>query len=137
RYGPASRFEVEVPFAAVLPAGGLTAGANWERGYNITLEPPQGTGEKYAAVQHYACKSVAENAAAVTVTTDLKAPPAAAADRVPLLDKLTEGEVLFDLANGRMHRAVLRVDKELKDYMGEGSNYRVQSSYVEQYVGDK
>jgi hypothetical protein len=137
RYGPASRFEVEVPFAAVLPAEGLTAGGAWERAYSITLEPPQGTGEKYAAVQRYTCKGVAGNAATVTVTTELKSPPEAAADRVPLLDKLTEGEVVFDVGNGRMHRAVLRVDKELKDYMGAGSNYHVQSSYVEQYVGDR
>ncbi len=137
RYGPASRFEVEMPFAAVLPAEGLAAGGAWERAYNITLEPPQGTGEKYAAVQRYSCKSVTGNAGTVAVTTELKAPPEAAADRVPLLDKLTEGEVVFDLGNGRMHRAVLRVDKELKEYMGAGSNYHVQSSYVEQYVGDR
>jgi hypothetical protein len=137
RYGPASRFEVEVPFVAVLPAEGLTAAGSWDRGFNITLEPPQGTGEKYAAVQHYTCKSVAGNAAVVAMTTELKTPPAAAADRLPLLDKLTEGEVVFDLGTGRMHRAVLKVDKELKDYMGEGSNYHVQSNYVEQYVGDR
>jgi hypothetical protein len=126
-----------MPFAAVLPPEGLTAGGSWDRNYNITLEPPQGTGEKYAAVQHYTCKSVVENAAVVALTTELKTPPAAAADRVPLLDKMTEGEILFDVGNGRMHRAVLKVDKELKDYMGEGSNYHVQSSYVEQYVGDR
>jgi hypothetical protein len=137
RYGPASRYEVELPFAAVLPAEGLAAGASWERAYNIVLEPPQGTGEKYAAVQRYTCKNMAGNAATVTFTTDLKAPPAATADRVPLLDKMIEGEVVFDLTAGRMHRAVLRVDQELKDYMGEGSRYHLQSSYTEQFVGDR
>jgi hypothetical protein len=137
RYGPASRFEVELPFAAVLPEKGLAPGASWERPYNITLEPPQGTGEKYAAVQHCTCKSVEGNAGVVAFTTALKAPPEALPDRIPLLDKLTEGEVVFDLGAGRMHRAVLRVDQELKDYMGQGSNYHVQTSYVEQYIGDR
>jgi hypothetical protein len=135
--GPASRYEVELPFAAVLPAEGLAAGASWERAYNIVIEPPQGTGEKYAAVQRYTCKNIAGNAATVAFTTDLKAPPEAAADRVPLLDKLIEGEVLYDLGNGRMHRAVLRVDKELKDHAGPGSLFHIQTSYVEQYVGDR
>jgi hypothetical protein len=135
--GPASRYEVELPFAAVLPAEGLAAGTSWERAYNIVLEPPQGTGEKYAAVQRYTCKNIAGNAATVTFATDLKAPPEAAADRVPLLDKLIEGEVLYDLGNGRMHRAVLRVDKELKDHTGPGSLFHIQTSYVEQYVGDR
>ncbi len=137
RYGPASRYDVELPFAAVLPAEDLAAGAAWERAYNIVLEPPQGTGEKFAAVQRYTCKNLTGNAATVAFTTDLKAPPEVPADRVPLLDKLIEGEVVFDLATGRMHRAVLRVDREVKDYMGEGSVFRIQSSYVEQYVGDR
>jgi hypothetical protein len=137
RYGPASRFEVELPFAAVLPAEGLAAGLSWERPYQITLEPPQGTGEKYPALQRYACKGVADNLATVAVTTELKSPPEAAADRLPLLDKLVEGEVVFDVAAGRMHRAAFRVDRELKGYMGEGSSYRFQSTYVEQYTGDR
>jgi hypothetical protein len=136
-YGPASRFEVEVPFAAVLPTGALTPGVSWERPYNITLEPPQGTGEKYAAVQNCTCKSVEGNAATVAFTTVLKTPPEALPDRVPLLDKLIEGEAVFDLAAGRMNRAAYRVNQELKDYMGEGSIFHVRSSYVEQYAGDR
>jgi hypothetical protein len=53
------------------------------------------------------------------------------------LDKLIEGEVVFDLAAGRMNRAAYRVNQELKDYMGEGSIFHVRSSYVEQYAGDR
>jgi hypothetical protein len=137
RYGPASRFEVEVPFAAVLPAEPLAAGLTWERPFQITLEPPQGAGEKYAAVQRYACKGVDGNLATFTLATALKSPPEAAADQLPLLDKLTEGEVVFDVAAGRLHRAALRVDREVKAYMGEGSSYHIQSSYLEQYAGDR
>ena len=33
-------------------------GLAWQREYKITLSPPLGTGEKYDAVQKYACKSV-------------------------------------------------------------------------------
>jgi hypothetical protein len=137
RYGPASRFEIELPFAATLPAAPLENGLTWDRNYQITLEPPQGTGEKYAAVQHYACKSVAGNAATLSVTTEVKAMPEALADRIPFLDKIPEGEILFDLGNGRLHRAVLKVDKELKGHMGENSSYRFQSSYVEQLIADR
>jgi hypothetical protein len=137
RYGPASRFEIELPFAAVLPEGGLGAGKAWERAFQITLEPPQGTGEKYAAVQRYACKNVADNLATVSLTTALKTPPEAAADLMPLLDKMPEGEVVFDQASGRMVKATLHIEKELKGHMGEKSTYKLQSNYVEQYVGDR
>jgi hypothetical protein len=137
RYGPSSRFELEVPFTAVLPEDGLAAGKAWERPFQITLEPPQGTGEKYDAVQRYSCKGVADNQATVTLATTLKSPPAAAADLMPLLDKLPEGEVVFDLASGRMMKATLRVEKDIKGHMGAGSSYKVQSTYTENYVGDR
>ncbi len=137
RYGPASRFEIELPFAAVLPEDGLAANKAWERTYQITLEPPQGTGEKFAAVQRYACKSVADNLATVSLTTALKNPPEAAADLMPLVDKLPEGEVVFDLATGRMMKATLHVEKDLKGHAGAKSSYKVQSDYVEQYIGDR
>jgi hypothetical protein len=137
RYGPASRFEIELPFAAVLPAEAVKQGLAWDRNYQITLEPPQGTGEKYAAVQHYVCKGVQGNGATFTFTTEVKGLPEAQADQMPFLDKMPEGEVLFDLGNGRLHRAAFKVDRELKDHMGAKSSYRFQSSYVEQLIGDR
>jgi hypothetical protein len=137
RYGPASRFDVELPFAAVLPAESMKEGLAWDRKYQITLEPPQGTGEKYAAVQHYTCKSVQGNGALFTVATEVKALPDAMGDRVPFLDKMPEGEVVFDLGNGRLHKAVFKVNQELKGHMGDKSSYRFQSSYVEQLIADR
>jgi hypothetical protein len=137
RYGPASRFEIELPFAAVLPAEAMKEGLVWDRKYQITLEPPQGTGEKFAALQRYTCKSVQGNGATFSVATEVKGLPEALADQVPFLDKMPEGEVLFDLGNGRLHRAAFKVDKELKGHMGEKSRYRFQSNYVEQLVGDR
>jgi hypothetical protein len=137
RYGPASRFEVELPFAAVLPAEAMKEGLAWDRNYQISLEPPQGTGEKYAAVQHYTCKSVQGNGALFTLTTEVKGLPEATADRVPFLDKMPQGEVVFDLGNGRLHKAVFKVNQELKGHMGDKSSYRFQSSYVEQLIADR
>jgi hypothetical protein len=137
KFGPPSRFESDLPFLAVLPAANLKQGAAWERSYQITLEPPQGTGEKYAAVQHYRCTAVGGGQATLAVTTELKAPPEAAADRVPLLQSQPAGEVVFDLRAGRLHSASLKVDQEVKGHQGEGSVYRFQSAYTEQYVGER
>jgi hypothetical protein len=36
-----------------------------------------------------------------------------------------------------MKSATVRIDKELKDYQGAGSSYRLQSRYTEEYVGGK
>jgi hypothetical protein len=136
RHGPASRFDIELPFVALLPAM-FEPEKSWDREYTITLEPPQGTGEKYPAVQHYIAKALSGSQATIAVTTALKSPPEAAADQMPLLDKLPEGEVVFDLAAGRLQKATLHVNKEIKNHMGEGSTYQVQSDYSEEYAGDR
>lgn len=137
KFGTASKYKNEMPFAGVLPSEALRAGMAWDHGYQITLDPPLGTGEKFDAVQHYACKSVAGNKATITLATELKSQPAAVGDRVPLLQWQNEGELVFDLEAGRLAGASLRIDKELKGHQGEGSSYRFQSQATEQYVGDR
>ncbi len=136
KFGPASRYESELPFAAVLPAEGLRTGQKWNRTYNLTLDA-QGTGEKYPAVQHYTCKSATDSGAVVAMTTELKSLPEAVLDRVPLLQKQAEGEIVFDLAAGRFQKAALKTEKELKGFSGEDSVIRVSGTYVEEYVGDR
>jgi hypothetical protein len=134
KYGSPSRFECDLPFVFTLPDEGLREGLRWERAYHVTLEPPQGTGEKYAAAQQYVCKGVSGNLATVALTTALKAMPESVADRVPLLQMQPEGEVVFDVQAGLFRSARLRIDKELTGYEGENSSYRFQSTYTEEYV---
>jgi hypothetical protein len=136
KFGPASRYENELPFVGVLPADGPKDGQEWQRDYKITLEPPSGTGEKYDAVQKYVCKSAADGLMTAMMTTDLKATPAAA-EQAPLLQLLPAGEVVFDLKAGRLKSAALKIDKEVKGHQGEGSSYHVQVTYNEEYIGDR
>jgi hypothetical protein len=133
--GHASRYESDPPFALTLPEEAVQAGGGWERAYAITLEPPVGTGEKYQAVQKYACKKAEDGVLTLGLTTELKTKPDALADQEPLLEKQTEGEIVFDATTGRLRSARLTVEKELKDHQGEGSSYKIQSTYVEQQVG--
>ena len=55
----------------------------------------------------------------------------------PLLQMQPEGQVIFDTKEGRLRQATLRIEKELKGHQGEGSSYHFQSTYTEEYVGDK
>jgi hypothetical protein len=137
KYGTASRFESDLPFVFTLPDAALAQGQRWERAYQITLDPPHGTGEKYAAVQQYACKGVAGLLATVVLTTAMKTMPESVADRVPLLQMQPEGEVVFDVQAGILRSAKLRIDKELTGYEGDKSSYRFQSRYTEEYVAGR
>jgi len=135
KFGAPSRFEHEPPLAVTLPVVALQAGQRWERPFTITLDPPQGTGEKHPAVQQFVCKSVAAGQATIQFTTSLKSLPPAVGDQVPLLQFRPEGEVIVDVQQGLMKKAQLKVEKELKGHQGEDSVYLLKSSYVEEYVG--
>lgn len=137
KQGPASRFESEPPFVLHLPAHIPELGQTWQRAYHITLEPPQGVGEKFNATQTYAYQGTKDGCVRIGLSTSIAKPPQSLADRVPLLQAQPEGEVLFDARAGRLQAATLRIDKELKDHQGPGSSYRFQSKYVERYVGDR
>jgi hypothetical protein len=136
-FGPASRYESQLPFQLVLPETEPKVGDYWQRAYKITLEPPQGTGQKYEASQRYTCKAVAADSATIALTTTLQTMPDALLDRVPLLRDQPEGEIVFDTRSGLMRSARLVIDKELKDHQGEGSNYHFHSTYTEEYTGTK
>jgi hypothetical protein len=137
KYGSASKFESDLPFKMVLPGAEVKAGSAWEHKYKITLEPPQGTGEKYDAKQSYTCDSIKEDAAVVSFKTAILNPPESVADQRPLLRSQTEGSVVFDVKLGHLKSARVVIDKELKGYQGEGSSYRLRSTYTEEYAGDK
>jgi hypothetical protein len=135
KYGSPSQFESNLPFVLALPGEAPQPGQGWERAYHITLDPPDGTGEKYDAVQRYVCKAVTNGTATIGLTTTVKMPPESALDRVPLLQLQPEGEVIFDVPSGTLRAAKLKIEQELKNHQGEGSSYRYQSTYSEEYVG--
>ncbi len=134
KFGSASRFENELPFHVVLPAQTPDVNQGWQRNYQITLEPPQGTGEKFAAVQRCTCKSIDEATLVVSFKTELQNPPEAKADSIPLLQFQPEGEATFDRATGRLKLATREIVRELKDHEGPGTSYRFESKYREELV---
>src|SRR6266852_3518898 len=96
KQAPASRFESELPFLVLLPAAPLQAGSAWERAYQVTLEPPQGTGEKFDAVQKYICQKIDGAAVTIAISTTIKNVPASPLNQVPLLEMQPAGEMVFD-----------------------------------------
>lgn len=122
-----SAFENELPFIGVLPAGDIKPGISWQREFKITLAPPLGTGEKYDAIQRFICKSINDGKAIVTLTTELKEKPKAAADLIPLWQMLPKGELIWDIKLGRLKSAVLNVDEKLDGVEGNGSSSKFSS----------
>jgi hypothetical protein len=137
KVGPAARFATELPFKITLPDAGPKPGESWDRAYTIRLDPPLGTGEKYAAVQKYTCQEPKSGFLTVGLGTQIKDMPTQAADQIPLLPLTAEGTLFFHASSGRYYAARLKIEKELKDHQGEGSSYRFASTYVEDLVPER
>jgi hypothetical protein len=130
--GPANRYESELPFGLTLPATAVTAGQAWARDYHITLDPPLGTGTKYAAWQKFTCAKVADGLATFNMETGLVKSPENKLEYLPLVQKQPQGEVVFDVQRGRLHLVRLVIDRQILEHQGPGSSYRFQSTYTEQ-----
>jgi hypothetical protein len=131
--GSTNQYESDPPFVLRLPAQPLTMGQAWERFYQITLDPPLGTGEKIPSLQKYQVIALAKDMATIRMHTDLKMPGALSA-QMPLLQKQPEGQIVFNISAGRVQSVDFHIEKELQGHQGEGSSYRFVSSYKEQYA---
>jgi hypothetical protein len=134
KQGSAAAFEAEPPFVIVLPEGKLAAGHKWGRAYNVVLDPPFGTGEKYPAEQRYECKKLDAGKASVTLATEFKTMPDNARERLPLLQKDLQGDIVFDVQTGRVISARLTIDKTVENHQGKGSSYHFKSEIVRELV---
>lgn len=132
--GVAATFEAEPPFVVVFPNAKAAAGQAWRRPYNLVLDPPYGTGEKFEAEQRYECKKIDAGKATIEVGTLFKTMPDNARDRLPMLQKEVQGQAVFDLTAGRLISARLTIDKTIEEHRGKGSSYQFKSQYVRDLV---
>lgn len=132
KFGPASRLEADLPFKLTLPATALAPGVAWDRKYQVKLEPPHGAGESYAAQQSVKVKSITGPLAVLSVSTTITGPVENQAEQIPLLPLQPAGEIVFDLASGRLKSVRYQWTKEVAGTQGEGSKYTYINSYVEE-----
>jgi hypothetical protein len=100
----------------------------------MKMDPPQGAGESYNAVQRYVCNSASPSELAIGVATTIKDQPASPADRIPLASLMPTGVIVFDVVLGRMKKAELKMELELSGHRGEGSSYHFSSTYQEELI---
>lgn len=130
KQGNAANFDVEPPFVVVFPEAKAAVGQAWRRPFKLTLDPPYGTGEKFDVEQRYDCRKIEGGKATVGIKTEFKTMPDNARERLPLLQKEIEGEVVVDLQAGRLISARLNIDKTIENHQGNGTMYQFKSQYV-------
>jgi len=129
KQGSAASYDAEPPFLIVFPDAKPAAGQAWRRPFTLILEPPFGTGDKFEAEQRYECKKIDGAKASLSVSTHFKAMPDNMRERIPLIQKDTQGEIVFDVLTGRLLSAQLTTDKMVENHQGKGSSYQYKSQY--------
>ena len=128
-----AKYEAEPPFSIVLSNQGIGVGKGWQRKYSLTLEPPAGIGEKYPGIQDYVCQKVTGSLATISLKTTFKNMPESVLDRIPLIQKQPQGNIVFDIQNGRLHSSDLTIHCDFQNHRGSGSRYQFDSRYQEEY----
>ena len=135
KVGPAHRFLADIPFKLAFPEGEVKE--SWTRDYTIQLDPPHGTGEKYATKQTYKVIEPKNGFLIFGLTTDVTELPKGAAEQIPLIPSMQAGPLYFHAETGRYYGSRLKIEKELANHQGEGSSYKFASTYTEDLIPAK
>lgn len=130
--GAAHRFNSDIPFKVMFSTEATKEG--WSRDYAIQLDPPHGTGEKFAAKQTYKIMEGQNGLQIYNLTTEIADLPKKSADQIPLLPLMQTGPVFFHLETGRYYGCRLKSSRILNNHQGEGTSYSYQSGYSEDLV---
>ena len=84
---------------------------------------------KFEVEQRYECKKIDGAKATLNVSTHYKVMPDNMRERIPLIQKDVQGEIVFDVLAGRLLSAQLTTDKMVENHQGKGSSYQYKSQY--------
>src|ERR1043166_7945033 len=137
KQGPKDRYGDEPPFTVVLPNQKLLRLQHWLRSYEVVLNPPLGTGEKFKASQEYTLIQITDGKAKIALATPpIGGATAEAHEKIRLIPKEAKGHVIFDETAGRVVEVHLSVDRTVEKHQGPGSSYRYESTHVETLVAE-
>ena len=128
---PTGRVDAELPLRVVWPDAPVVAGTPWTRTITLTLDPPQGAGEKVELAQTYTLKGTSQGVWVIGVTTAPASESKDPAIRLAVAPVLWAGDVYFDPATGRYAGCRLEVKREVADFAGPGTAFRYESKLVE------
>ena len=135
KVGPAHRFMADIPFKIVFPDAEIKE--SWSRDFTIQLDPPHGTGEKYATKQTYKVIEPKNGFLIYGLATELAEQPKTAAEQIPLIPSMQAGSLYFHPESGKYYGARLKIEKEITNHQGEGTSYKFISSYTEDFIPAK
>jgi hypothetical protein len=122
--------EVTIP----LPGQSVAVGETWDAPLVFPVILDGGESKKINARQRYKLDGVSGDVAKISVRTQVLDPALSSKIEVQLLQRLTNGEVHFDLARGRITYQRMVVDGTSINFHGQGSLMKCKLELVEKLL---
>jgi hypothetical protein len=124
-----------------MPDEPIAVGHSWFDDFKIAVKVDGAAGQKVdreiSARQRYKLESVTAGIARISVVTQVLDPALPASVDVQLVQRVLNGDVKFDIAQGRVVSQAMKVDGNVIDFHGAGSLMKCKMEIEEQFVSAK
>lgn len=116
-----------------LPAEPITVGGSWNIPQDVPISLEDGEAKVIKTRQHYTLEKVVHGVATISVATQVLTPVNNPVIQSQLVQRLTEGNIRFDLDAGRVLSKQLDLDERVLGFHGADSSVHFVGRFTEEY----
>lgn len=124
----------ETPIAIPLPDEAVPVGHVWSEPHEIKVTLPGGRTKQVSTRRRFELRSVKSGVARIAVNYQVLTPTRDPAIEAQLAQRLSGGEVRFDVDAGRIIGQRLEVDKQVLEFSGPGSSMHYKMRFTEELL---
>ncbi|MDA7949951.1 MAG: hypothetical protein MPJ24_00550 [Pirellulaceae bacterium] len=121
-------------FTLPLPAERITAGTSWSSPHSIMVKETNGQSKEIKTRQRYKLLHVKNGLATIQIKTEVLTPVADPKIKSQLVQRLTDGQVVFDMLAGRVLSKTMDWDEDIVGFSGAESRLKYTAKYEEKLV---
>jgi hypothetical protein len=121
----------QASFMFPLPEQEVAIGESWKVNMVINVRIGEGVKRDITLLRTYTLRSVEDGIATIGFSTSVSSAVKVPAVKAQLLQATPQGEMLFDIAKGRLLRKEMRIDRMVIGALGPGTMLSAKSSTIE------
>jgi hypothetical protein len=126
--------EADLPITIPLPAAPVAAGAKWDEPHQLFIESKDQK-RKIDTRRHFELKSISGGVATIDATYQVLTPVEPDVE-AQLVQRLTSGQIRFDIERGRIISQQHDVDRRIVGFAGPASSMHYLSRFTERILED-
>ncbi len=126
----------QASFGLPLPVKPIAVGDSWKVQMPVQVRMAEKVMREITLLRSYRLKSVDDGIATIVFFTSVESPVKSPSIKGQLIQATPSGRFLFDIANGRVLRKEIKIDKSVLGAMGTSTILSVTSKTVERLLSD-